>query len=1549
MPVKPPTRSTVNVEVHTRPVQTDNVHLPRPDTLAHLDFDIPTVPRPRNPTPAGRTPAQADLETITPVPVTISQTPSVDIVSAPAQRSLEHYRIATTTALPPADVDGFITFKGRRYVDVMDVGVVSVGVDPHTGQQRARLTSELQPSGPVLVRDPQSKLWYEQDDSPITFALSDSRLQAFRTALDFAGVEPGTDGLHRFDGKLYAVIENIAYQALHDPEASTALTPVMRIVRADDAVAASTDNLYVATRPGRSEAVVFDSEDGWLGVNLPGAGGMHRAGQAPHRQLMDRFTNALNRLNSPATRVRKLYPSLSEEQVTAVIQSLGDDVTGGLIRRESDYKNLKKELTAWSRTYTRSPVPAASKAWIDLAAVEIKRCWRQQTGTTLKLIPAPDGTTLPPFKVDFGHVRTLELDRITWSDASDTFLSGFSGLERLTFTRSTLEKLPDAVATLHNLKALDLSSNRIQLDAPAAAHLSALSRLERIDLSGNPLGQTPDFSAMAALKVVNLSNTRIEQWPTGLEQQAGLELVDLRQNRLSEVPEAILNPPADQLQARARINGVTLLHDNAFAPGYWKTLEGFWRRVAAAHPEMATHAGNGAFRLDGDTADVTMVQRLHPDKDAQAAKDFVLEMDDAARTGLAARALELDQLEAQLDEYVRTHDDPATSTAATKLWVQRVARTIKGCWLRDSGDALRLPLGAGPLPALSADFSHVRSLDLHTIAWSDAANVFLGNFSNLEYLAVTHCGIEKLPGKIAEMDKLKYLALNNNRIELDEQSAAKLSALSQLETVNLSENPALKLTPDFSAMSGLTSLNLSNSGISQWPSGLQDKSALTGLDLRNNQLREVPQAFLDPTPEQLPAVARLNGATLLEGNDFPSAYGEKFDVFWRRVNTAHPELLSTAHPSAFDSDNSRAQRYRRLFPNKSIKDCREYLWGLESGAAGKKLKSLEKEFGVLKTQLDAWVFSGGGNRGGYIRADQLAVNALTRADRVQASNRIIKCWRRETPQKLANDRTPIGLELDLSGLSLPTLPDIDVDFSHVGSLRLSNMALNTSPEGFLTRFRHVRWLDLSQNQLRELPPAVGEMSGMTRLFLQNNQISLTADTARVLSERATLRALWLHDNPRLGIPPEFSQMPDIRSVNLANTGIDTFPTGIADQPLLDTFNLSHNQITDIPDAVIAPPDDRLAHTVRINNVTDIGHNPLSPETHLRLDHYDARLIEAETPLRGLHNLIDTARGHVPVLSRPATDDPMTRWTSGLTADEVTARRSQWRTLREQPRSGGLFDTLERLLDIPTGHHDLQRRVWKLIDSITENNADSERLRKEVFDRAGDAACCDRAAFTFTNLEILTMVHDARSQARDHAQGPQLSALSKALFRLHEVDKIASADIAQREARILESRPQGAAAQPAPHVREEVEIRLFYRHRLKERLQLPGQPERMGFDNLVDVTKAQLDAAYEKVIALDNSPEEFNALLSRQFWQEFVTHKYRAQFDEQQQTFQDRQALLDDAHAAETLAFADYDAQSKALQTSLANVEEALIAKLSREELNEHSARNTGAEVAGGTE
>ena len=277
MSPKLPAKGTVTVDIHTRPRPPADGHTPLPDTLPRVDFGSPVTTNPRNPSRTTGTPGDGDLDAITPAPtVTASEPPSVP-VPAPtaAQRPLEHYWIASAAQLPAPDGLGFRTFKGRQYVDVPGGGVVQIEVDPDTGRYRAKLRSELQATGPVLARDPASKLWHPVDEAgSTTYPLTATRLEAFRTNLDFTGTEPGSDGLYRHEGKLYVVIENRTYQALHDLEASSPQAPVMRIVRAEDPVALDDHNAYVATRPGRSEPIVFDGQNGWVGVQVAGTGGM---------------------------------------------------------------------------------------------------------------------------------------------------------------------------------------------------------------------------------------------------------------------------------------------------------------------------------------------------------------------------------------------------------------------------------------------------------------------------------------------------------------------------------------------------------------------------------------------------------------------------------------------------------------------------------------------------------------------------------------------------------------------------------------------------------------------------------------------------------------------------------------------------------------------------------------------------------------------------------------------------------------------------------------------------------------------------------------------------------------------------------------------------------------------------------------------------------------------------------------------------------------------------------------------------------------------------
>ncbi|WP_426206603.1 NEL-type E3 ubiquitin ligase domain-containing protein [Pseudomonas sp. TWP3-1] len=1224
MPLKPPVRGSTHVEVHTPPLRPGNETPPRIGAPGHFEPDTSIFSPGQKPRGHNKGPADTDLDAILPESsLTINELSPSEIESRPLRRPLEDYRVPNANHLPAADAQGLRSFKGRLFVDGYDGSTLHVGRDPESGLYRAKLQSEQKASGPDLLRDPETGLWHPlQQLEAMTFALSASRLQDYRTALDFGAAQPDSAGLYHFEKRVYAVIEDQAYQVMHDLDASSPELAVMRIVRPADPVASDENNRYVATRPGKSEPVFFNRQIGWTGLIVGGAGGMFSGQERSWRRQLGAAVN--QHLRSAQSRARKLFPAMDQAGIEVFIQSLGGDVAAGLTRRETQLGTLKQELKTWSQqTAAGSP-----GTWAKDVSAEILRGWRRETGTTLTLPEA--GGALPALKADFEHIESLNLRAIEWSDTATAFLGNFSALNHLSIVRSTLGEVPAAILGMHNLTTLDLHANRIKINAEGVARLSAPTRLEQLDLSHNTLGVAPDLQGMSALKVLNLSNTAIEQWPTGLQTRTGLKILDLRNNRLRAVPPAYLNPPAEQLEA----------------------------------------------------------------------------------------------------------------------------------------------------------------------------------------------------------------------------------------------------------------------------------------------------------------VAKINGVTLLDGNPFPADYWQHFDAYWQRLHLERPDLLALATPGAFDSANPKVERYRLMFPDKTLPEARQFIRALGAGAEPELLR-LEREYQVLEDQLGAWSFSGGGAQQRYVRANQMRLDQSEVGDRYEARRRIFQCWRRETPQKLANDGTPIGLMLDLSGLTLPSLPDLDVDFSHVGALKLNNMNLSASPEGFLSGFRHVRWLDLSNNQLRDLPPAIGEMHAMTRLFLQNNQIMLTPDTARILSERVTLRALMLEKNP-LGIAPDFSLISDMRSLNLANTRIDAWPNGLAEQPSLDLINLAGNRITTIPDSVIAPTDSRLAQMTRINDVTNLSDNPLSDATMEQVQHYAERLNRHALTEPGRPNRL-VATAHSRTNRRQANnlaDSPFKRWSEGLSEEQTTIRRVQWQILKAHQGSDPFFEILNRLKHGGAGHTDQQRRVWDVLDTMSENSPESERLRDDLFNRAGEPACCDRAAFSFGNLEVLSMAYKARTQALDQSQGQQLADFSRRLFRLHEVDKFASLDIKNSEAILRD--PHTSAADRHLHslrLSEEVEIRLAYRFGLKARLDLPGQPEQTSFTHMGKVDQDKLDNAHDTVKALDNSPQEREALLSREFWKDYLTNKHRQQFEDQRAPFQDRLADLHDSFVDRQLTEIEYKAKSEDLQAQLAIEEAALMQTLTIQELD----------------
>lgn len=162
MPVKPkPPKTGADV---TTPPRTSG------DSTSHGSETLRFTPDPlgRRPVPDTREPGSSTVhsdEAGATHNVQVHPVPSgSDAVSAPQAPSLQDYLIPPTIVLPAADAQGLRVLKGRQFGDVQGGGTVLIGIDAQTGLYRARLSSEAQPTGPVLAYDPLNNHWYPLQD-----------------------------------------------------------------------------------------------------------------------------------------------------------------------------------------------------------------------------------------------------------------------------------------------------------------------------------------------------------------------------------------------------------------------------------------------------------------------------------------------------------------------------------------------------------------------------------------------------------------------------------------------------------------------------------------------------------------------------------------------------------------------------------------------------------------------------------------------------------------------------------------------------------------------------------------------------------------------------------------------------------------------------------------------------------------------------------------------------------------------------------------------------------------------------------------------------------------------------------------------------------------------------------------------------------------------------------------------------------------------------------------------------------------------------------------
>ncbi|MHC8345531.1 dermonecrotic toxin domain-containing protein [Pseudomonas sp. RT6P73] len=609
-------------------------------------------------------------------------------------------------------------------------------------------------------------------------------------------------------------------------------------------------------------------------MRLPG--GTEGYGQA------NRETPTLN------DRVREVYPNLPQEEMQSFVQALQlhpDGARVELSRLSRELARLHKDLRAWvneSPTVhpeTRLPLSeleqTAERNNRRLLAQEIQRSWRRQSDRDFD---TPDGVTqyvlrfaepivgdLPSLSADFSHVSLLSLEGTRSVQGIPAFLQGFSGLRRLELRRFSLAALPDAVSRMPDLHALVLSDCGIKIDAATWSKLTAMKKLAMLDLYKNPFETLPRIDTMSELAHLDLSDTHLTEIPASVLQHPKLETLLLMNNRISELPAGLFESSLYEKR------GVHLTHN----PLSIRARE----LIKQHHFETAYDMG-----VYAPEADIVRVKALYPGMEVEQASEFVYELPgtlEVGRTYLTRLEEELTQLRNDLSAWTADvpdrHPDTGEPFNADQLFAEQANRdefkqALEKCWQRESelddfNESLEptfeftvRPVINGELPALSADFSHVSALEVHSADGVTRLGRFLESFPNLKSLRLRGCDLGNIPDSVFKMGRLRSLSLPDCRVSLSVESVNALTGMEQIDYLDLSFNP-LGRTPDLSQMPELASVLLNDTGITEIPDGLLQLTDLDWADLSMNAITEMPSDLME-----LPVETAEN--ITLRGNPF---------------------------------------------------------------------------------------------------------------------------------------------------------------------------------------------------------------------------------------------------------------------------------------------------------------------------------------------------------------------------------------------------------------------------------------------------------------------------------------------------------------------------------------------------------------------------------------------------------------------------------------------------------------------------------------------------------
>ncbi|XP_061361772.1 plant intracellular Ras-group-related LRR protein 6-like [Gastrolobium bilobum] len=169
--------------------------------------------------------------------------------------------------------------------------------------------------------------------------------------------------------------------------------------------------------------------------------------------------------------------------------------------------------------------------------------------------------------------------------------------------------------------------------------------------------------------------------------------------------------------------------------------------------------------------------------------------------------------------------------------------------------------------------------------------------------------------------------------------------------------------------------------------------------------------------------------------------------------------------------------------------------------------------------------------------------------------------------------------VDLSGMSLESLPNPSLNLATICKLDLSNNNLQNIPESLTARLLNVVVLDVHSNQLRSLPNSIGCLSKLKVLNVSGNLIEYlpkTIQNCRALEELnanfnklsqlpetigfelINLKKLAVNSNKLVFLPRSTSHLTSLKVLDARLNCLRSLPEDLENLINLETLNVSQN-------------------------------------------------------------------------------------------------------------------------------------------------------------------------------------------------------------------------------------------------------------------------------------------------------------------------------------------------------------------------------------------------------